>query len=620
MRILSAIWFLFLLSLVRPGAAQEMLSRRVSPPPASPGRELLKPAVQKKNQTLLTLPFFDDFSRFPLPCYPDQSLWSDSLVYINNSYPVNPPSVGVATFDAVDARGNLYSSAGTRPFYADALTSRPINLKYSPSDNIYLSFYYQPQGLGEAPEEKDSLTLDFYAPKTGTWHRIWAVPGDTLRPFRPVILPVADTIFLQEGFRFRFRNIASLSNFTDDPGRIDNDDHWHIDYVYLNRGRTPGDTIPDDVAFVSLPGSVLKTYEAIPWSHYDAAANREMRPFLTYTCRNLFGVERKVDRALRIAGINLAYQYNFPPTAENIGPYAEMTYNPDLEKFPSAGGDSALFRIRCWLTTDTVSIRKIYRWNDTVEFVQKFSNYYAWDDGSAEFGYGLSGQGAEVARLAYRFTGFKRDTLRAVMMYFNRTLNDVNQVPFDLAVWNNRNGQPGDLIYRQESINLMPYFDGLNSFHTYRLDEAVALPDTFYVGWIQTATTFLNVGFDVNRVHNNQIFFNINGTWKNSKFAGSLMIRPVVGKPLVSGAEQHPVQESLRLWPNPASDYLRLQLSGNDGLQVKDVSVVRSDGTVVWRSSSLPEFIGLERFPEGLYMVVVSTDARKYVSRFIILR
>jgi len=609
-----------IISMAFSATAQEMLTRRISPPLASPAADEKKSVVKKKSQGLLELPFFDDFARFSLPCYPDQSLWSDSLVYINNSYAVNPPSVGVATFDAVDASGNLYPQAGTRPFYADALTSRPINLKFLPSDNIYLSFYYQPEGLGEAPEKTDSLLLEFYAPQTGTWHRIWAVPGDTLQTFRPVILSVTDTLFLQEGFRFRFRNIASLSNFTDDPGRIDNDDHWHIDYVYLNKGRTPGDTIPDDVAFVSLPGSVLKTYEAIPWSHFDAAANREMRPYLTYTYCNLFGVERKVDRSLRITGINLAYQYNFPSTAENIEPYTEMTYNPDLEKFPSAGGDSALFRIRCWLTTDTVSIRKIYRWNDTVEFIQKFSNYYAWDDGSAEFGYGLSGQGAEVARLAYRFVAFKSDTLRAVMMYFNRTLNDVNQVPFDLAVWNNRNGQPGDLLYRQESINLMPYFDGLNRFHTYTLDEAVALPDTFYVGWIQTSTTFLNVGFDINRVHNNQIFYNINGTWKNSKFPGSLMIRPVVGKPLVSEAEQHPVKEILRTWPNPASDYLYINFSGNNSLQVTDVSVVRSDGTVVWHASSLPERISLERFPEGMYMVVVRTGDRLYVSRFIILR
>ena len=620
MRIQPTIWFLFLFSLIRPAVAQEILSRRVSPLLASPGRELLKPAVQKKNQTLLTLPFFDDFARFPLLCYPDQSLWSDSLVYVNNSYPFNPPSVGVATFDAVDASGNLYASAGTRPFYADVLASRPINLKFSPSDNIYLSFYYQPQGLGEAPEKTDSLTLDFYAPKNGAWHRIWAMPGDTLQPFRPVIIPITDTLFLQEGFRVRFRNIASLSNFTDDPGRIDNDDHWHIDYVYLNRGRSVSDTIPDDVAFVFLPSSVLKTYETIPWSHYEAATNREMLPYLTYMYRNLFGVERKVDRNLQIKGVNLAYQYHFPSTADNIGPFAETTYNPDIEKFPSASNDSTLFRIRCWLTTDTVSIRKIYRWNDTVEFVQKFSNYYAWDDGSAEFGYGLSGQGAEVAQLAYRFTSFKRDTLRAVMMYFNRTLNDINQVPFDLAVWNNRNGQPGDLLYRQENINLIPYFDGLNRFHTYHLDEAVALPDTFYVGWIQTASTFLNIGFDINRVHNNQIFYNINGTWKNSKFAGSLMIRPVVGKSLLTRAEQHAVQETLRVWPNPASDYLRLQFSGNDYLQIKDVSVVRFDGTVVWRNSSLPKYINLECFPEGLYMVVIRTEARQHVARFIIFR
>ncbi|NMB71266.1 MAG: hypothetical protein GYA22_03860, partial [Bacteroidales bacterium] len=142
MRTIPPVSLLFLLVVLRPAAAQEILSRRVSPPPASPEKITQKQTGLKKSQTLLELPFYDDFSRFPLPCYPDQSLWSDSLVYINNSYPVNPPSVGVATFDAVNAQGNLYPNAGTRPFYADALTSRPINLKYSPSDNIYLSFYY----------------------------------------------------------------------------------------------------------------------------------------------------------------------------------------------------------------------------------------------------------------------------------------------------------------------------------------------------------------------------------------------------------------------------------------------------------------------------------------------
>ena len=45
------------------------------------------------------LPFIDDFSRAGL--YPQQQLWADRYVFINKSYSVNPPSFGVATFDAM---------------------------------------------------------------------------------------------------------------------------------------------------------------------------------------------------------------------------------------------------------------------------------------------------------------------------------------------------------------------------------------------------------------------------------------------------------------------------------------------------------------------------------------
>jgi hypothetical protein len=79
------------------------------------------------------------------------------------------------------------------------------------------------------------------------------------------------------------------------------------------------------------------------------------------------------------------------------------------------------------------------------------------------------------------------------------------------------------------------------------------------------------------------------------------------------------MKENLRLWPNPASEYIHLSFSYNT-MQVREVSVVRSDGRVVWHDTSLPEMIGLESFPEGLYMVVLRTSDRQYVSRFIILR
>ncbi|HRP59618.1 MAG TPA: hypothetical protein PK833_04935, partial [Vicingus sp.] len=54
--------------------------------------------------------------------------------------------------------------------------------------------------------------------------------------------------------------------------------------------------------------------------------------------------------------------------------------------------------------------------NDTVVSYQVFSNYYSYDDGSAEAGYGIEGVGA---KLANQFTIKKSDTLVGIRIYFN---------------------------------------------------------------------------------------------------------------------------------------------------------------------------------------------------------
>jgi hypothetical protein len=51
----------------------------------------------------LTLPFFEDFSI--LKVYPDQSKWDGISAFVNSSFPDLPPSIGVATLDAIDANG-----------------------------------------------------------------------------------------------------------------------------------------------------------------------------------------------------------------------------------------------------------------------------------------------------------------------------------------------------------------------------------------------------------------------------------------------------------------------------------------------------------------------------------
>jgi hypothetical protein len=55
-----------------------------------------------------------------------------------------------------------------------------------------LSFYYQPQGYGNAPEKDDSLVLQI-STKTGIWKNIWAAPGTSYDEFLTDSLQLSST-------------------------------------------------------------------------------------------------------------------------------------------------------------------------------------------------------------------------------------------------------------------------------------------------------------------------------------------------------------------------------------------------------------------------------------------
>ncbi len=58
--------------------------------------------------------------------------------------------------------------------------------------------------------------------------------------------------------------------------------------------------------------------------------------------------------------------------------------------------------------------------------VMNFRNYYAYDDGTPEYGFGISGESTAGAVLACRFRVYQPDTLRALQMLFNKTRNHAN--------------------------------------------------------------------------------------------------------------------------------------------------------------------------------------------------
>ena len=83
----------------------------------------IKNTPKTNNKALLTLPFLDDFSQYNH--YPNQDLWTDFHAYINSSFPIDPPTYGVATFDGLDSTGFPYNFVNSTAYgIADYLTSQ----------------------------------------------------------------------------------------------------------------------------------------------------------------------------------------------------------------------------------------------------------------------------------------------------------------------------------------------------------------------------------------------------------------------------------------------------------------------------------------------------------------
>jgi hypothetical protein len=299
--------------------------------------------------------------------------------------------------------------------------------------------------------------------------------------------------------------------------------------------------------------------------------------------------------------------------------YQPFAHPPVSFLFPISSSDSASFLMK-HIVKD---INPGSVLGDTIQAWQKFYNYFAYDDGTPEESYGLTPAGS---KLAYRFHLNKSpDTLRAVQMYFNRTLSNASQQWFYLCVWNDNAGVPGDTIY---SDLVLPYYtDSLNKFITYHIYPPLRITGTFYVGWIQTTNDNLSIGFDRYNNSQSEVFYNTMGQWNNSFFAGSLLMRPVVGKPIpLSTGDIIPHRQSFELYPNPcmaAKVTIHIPENGNQG-QVSAftlLTVYNLFGQPVLKSGYTSN-LDVSTLPGGIYFVVLTNASgmRLGVSKLIISR
>ena len=553
----------------------------------------------------LVLPFFDDFSGHSI--FPDSKKWTDNYVFINNTYSDRQITAGIATFDALDNSGKMYDQASSSGFEADHLTSQPINLNYTSSDNIWLSFFYQAGGLGDAPEANDSLTLQFFAPLEQKWYSIWKVGGSLDQRFKPAIIRIDEERFLQKGFQFRFVNYASISPNITDPSMIGNCDIWNVDYVLLDKNRNAADTTFADVAFTLPLRSLLKSHEAMPWKQFRQVYLQEMGSSILVHYRNNDTLTRNITRNFEIWDVyNNSQTYAFSAGATNIGPLTNADYNANLVyTFNTSNNDSALFRITASLKTDVFDPKG----NDTMIYYQVFKNYFAFDDGTSEGGYGINGLGSRNAMVAYKFTSFMLDTLRAVQICFNDSYQHANQREFDLVVWDDNNGIPGNVLCTREDV-IVEQGNGINGFYTYILPQGVMVNDVFYVGWKQRSESFLNAGYDVNTPNAGKQFYWLNGEWSLSQVPGSIMIRPVVGSALiVTSVHDTPVKNKslMTIWPNPASEYINidpgdLQFTGSSYITITDLNGRELIKVLFNRK------VDISSLKDGMYFLVININ------------
>ena len=559
---------------------------------------VVDPKYSINNSNLFTkgfpndLPFFDDFSTENISV--SNNLWDLSSVKVTRNYAINPPSIGVATFDGLNEYGlardfSVINSSAP----SDTLLSKPIDL--SGLSAAFFMFYFQGKGLGEAPESEDKLVLEFF--NGSIWVEKWSSLGVAMQEFEKEVIIIDSAQYLTVDFKFRFRNYATISG---------NFDHWHIDYLVINELLNISDTTElNDVSFVYSSPSFLNRYYEMPWTHFLNNEATELKDSIDIILRNN-SASVNVDFQFNVYENNSQiYHYPIVGVSRNItildydtiGNFSFTNPPIDIQSniFSSFELDSTSFLVQYIIKTSTSDVK----YNDTLYHNQNFFSHFAYDDKSAESAYGINTNGA---MLAYEFKLNRPDTLRAIQMYFPQMLDSVSNIPFKLTIWKDINGQ-GNILYQQD---VYPVHTENGNYHTYYLDSLFQLVGTFYVGWEQTTNDLLNIGLDKNNNANEYMYYNVGSGWLNSSYLGSWMIRPILSmNQIVSNIPE--INNTYSVYPNPAKSNIFIQSTANSNL----ISIYTSNGILIRKFKSNFDRIQIDvnDLTRGIYILEISNDS-----------
>ncbi len=567
----------------------------------------------------------------------NNAIWIDSFAYHNYTLAYQPWSLGVASFDGLDDKGFPYAINTQSRGYGDYLTSKNIDLSgIKKSDSLYISFLYQPKGYGDAPEniidgskqQHDSLCLQLYRPDWDTWVSFWATTVNSdpdlfekeSKTFRKVHLPIKDSSYYKSNFKFRFANYGDIS------GSLD---HFHLDYVELKKDSKLTDTnVFKDFALVYPTGSLIKGYTSVPWEHYNLSTSNNTNDSVNITVRNGFLIQEQnldgsvelFEKKTKIKSFSLPGQQlsggdiNYLPQTTYVDYF---DFSKVLFSFPKNSADSASFLVKTIIPAPfEQKYYPAYIQNDTSYSIQAFKDYYSYDDGSAELAYGLK---TASATLAYKFEPYVNDSLLGLAIHFVPTVNDKSKKLFAIYVWDELNGLPNKVIYKDEDFSPQQpiYQSKRNVFTKYYFKDFRRLPisGNFFVGIKQFDQDPLNIGFDANTITNSKLFYaNSGSNWNSSLTKGALMIRPIFSTNMNSHVglddeSQNRIDKSLSIFPNPTSELFNISPNyiGYNGVVIYDLQ-----GKILIELSNDTKQFSSENWSKGIYLMKDNITGRTY--------
>lgn len=568
----------------------------------------------------ITLPFFDDFSQNKTSI-PNPKLWKNGGVSINNTFPINQPSVNVATFDSRNTAGIPYNFSNKFAYGStDTLTSVAIDLSgLAAKDSVYLSFYWEAKGLGELPDSDDSLVVSFLNDKN-QWKTIWRQEGISKDIFTQKILAVNKVEYFHKNFQFRFETRGRQSGAFD---------MWHVDFVYLNKQRRLKDIYTQDIALRGFKNSYLKRYSAMPLRQYlvnpSAETNNSMEVLVSALQRNArlvnftWTVSDTVSKSILLnekGGNETVTTPNPPNKKNNVPVFSSFPKKQAVLKFTQKIAYEGTGTTIVPDSTNNIPDALLLS-NDSTSIFTPLLDYYAYDDGTAETG---ADTDQTLGKVAVKFTLNRADTVNAVRFNFTPFFKDISGQFFILQIMESANGKPAKILH-QQSVKVR-YSNDINGFVEYPLDMNIAVKDTFFVSWTKVNEDVIGVGVDKNSDFGSNIYYSSGNEWiQNKALKGSLMVRPVMGfkangtgqngSPLAS---EEPTDRQFLVFPNPTTGVLKWNFENIQSISIFDVS-----GKEIFHKKTDSQELNIENLPENIYYINFSDGKKNFIRKIVVV-